>query len=49
MGGDASEHNLRLDELLQFFEIVQAVGQRFISPNGEGLQAAAEILSKTSA
>jgi DNA-binding transcriptional regulator GbsR (MarR family) len=49
MGGDASEHNLRLDELLQFFEIVQAVGQRFISPNGEGLQAAAEILSKTNA
>ncbi|MFG0260398.1 MAG: GbsR/MarR family transcriptional regulator [Phycisphaerales bacterium JB041] len=49
MGGDASEHNLRLDELLQFFEIVQAVGQRFISPSGEGLQAAAEILSKTSA
>lgn len=47
VGGDASEHNLRLDELLQFFEIVQAVGQRFISPNGEGLQAAAEILSKT--
>lgn len=49
MGGDASEHNLRLDELLQFFEIVQAVGQRFISPSGEGLQAAAEILSKTNA
>ncbi len=47
--GEISEHNLRVDELLQFFEIAQAVGQRFISPSGEGLQAAAEILSKTPA
>jgi HTH-type transcriptional regulator, glycine betaine synthesis regulator len=49
MAGPAGEHNQRLDELLRFFEIVQAVGQRFISPSGEGLQAAAEILSKTDA
>lgn len=47
--GEVFEHNLRIDELLQFFEIAQAVGQRFISPSGEGLQAAAEILSKTTA
>lgn len=47
MAGPANDHNQRLDELLQFFEIVQAVGARFISPSGEGLQAAAEILSKT--
>jgi DNA-binding transcriptional regulator GbsR (MarR family) len=46
MKGAGTAHNERLDELLRFFEVVQMVGQRFISPAGEGLQAAADILSK---
>ncbi len=46
MKGPATDHNQRLDQLLRFFEVVQTFGQRFISPAGEGLQAAADILSK---
>ncbi|HZW10937.1 MAG TPA: hypothetical protein VFF69_13630 [Phycisphaerales bacterium] len=46
MRGPADEHNERLDQLLTFFQVVQTFGQRFISPAGEGLQAAADILGK---
>lgn len=49
MKGDAQDHNKRLDALLRFFDLLQTVGQRFISPSGEGLQAAADILSKNDA
>lgn len=44
--GPAEEHNERLDRLLEFFQVVQTFGHRFISPAGEGLQAAAHILSR---
>jgi len=46
MKGPAADHNARLDQLLRFFEVVQTFGQRFVSPAGEGLRAAAHILSK---
>ena len=49
MASVGAEHNARLDALLLFFEVVQAFGQRFISPAGEGLQAAANILNKADA
>ncbi len=49
MGTIAKDHNDRLDQLLLFFEVMQMFGQRFISPTGEGLQAAADILSKSDA
>lgn len=39
-------HNQRLDELLGFFEVVERVGQRFVSPAGRGLQIAASILTR---
>jgi DNA-binding transcriptional regulator GbsR (MarR family) len=48
MRGPADDHNARLDQLLTFFDVVQTFGHRFISPSGEGLQAAADILGKAS-
>lgn len=47
LGAVTKEHDGRLDKLLLFFEVVQTFGHRFISPSGEGLQAAAEMLSKS--
>lgn len=41
-----AQHNHRLDELLGFFEVVERVGQRFVSPAGRGLQIAASILTR---
>ena len=49
LGAIAKDHDDRLDQLLLFFEVMQMFGQRFISPTGEGLQAAADILSKNDA
>lgn len=40
------EHNKRLDDMLKFFEIVQSLTERFVSPSGRGLQIAASILGK---
>lgn len=40
-------HNARLDELLEFFDTVDRLSQRFVSPGGRGLQIAATLLSKT--
>ncbi|MCW5769466.1 MAG: ArsR family transcriptional regulator [Phycisphaeraceae bacterium] len=52
-GGSADEtaarimaHNQRLDEMLKFFETVQTLTDRFVSPSGRGLQIAASILGK---
>lgn len=39
-------HNRRLDEMLKFFETVQTLTDRFVSPSGRGLQIAASILGK---
>lgn len=44
----AEQHNRRLDELLNFMHLFDALSQRFISPTGEGLDVAARILSKAS-
>ena len=49
LGTVTKGHDARLDQLLLFFEVVQTFGQRFISPSGEGLQAAAEMLNKSDA
>lgn len=49
LGAVSKDHDQRLDQLLLFFEVVQTFGQRFISPSGEGLQAAADILNKSDA
>ncbi len=40
------EHNKRLDDMLKFFETVQSLTERFVSPSGRGLQIAATILGK---
>lgn len=41
-------HNRRLDELLMFLETLERFAQRFVSPSGEGLQAAAVLLGDES-
>lgn len=41
-----TEHNERLDELLVFLQTLEQFAQRFVSPTGEGLQAAAVLLSE---
>lgn len=43
---DAGAHNARLDAIVSFLRTVEGVGQRFVSPAGEGLRVAANILSK---
>jgi DNA-binding transcriptional regulator GbsR (MarR family) len=40
------EHNRRLDALLDLLKMLDKLGQRFVSPAGRGLQAAASVLSK---
>lgn len=39
------EHNARLDSMLRFFETVEALSQRFVSPAGRGLKIAATLLT----
>lgn len=41
-------HNERLDELIGFIQIVNAISERFISPQGEGLERAAKLLGRAS-
>ena len=41
-----TEHNERLDELLLFLQTLEQFAQRFVSPMGEALQAAAVLLSE---
>jgi DNA-binding transcriptional regulator GbsR (MarR family) len=40
------EHNKRLDAMLEFFQVLDKLSQRFGSPSGRGLQAAASVLNK---
>ncbi|MCA9289507.1 MAG: hypothetical protein KDA25_00160 [Phycisphaerales bacterium] len=42
------EHTARVDELLDFIEMVDRISERFISPTGIGLQVAARLLGKVS-
>lgn len=47
--GDAESvaaHNERLDAMLDFLTTLEKLGQRFVSPAGRGLQAAATLLTK---
>lgn len=39
------EHNTRLDSMLRFFETVEALSQKFVSPAGRGLKIAATLLA----
>ena len=39
------EHQQRLDEMLAFFETVERLGIRFVSPSGKGLRLAATLLT----
>jgi len=39
------DHNARLDAMVDFFETVEQLGQRFVSPAGRGLQLAASLLA----
>ncbi len=41
---DAEAHNERIDALLDFFQTVEKLGHRFVSPPGRGLQLAASLL-----
>lgn len=41
---DYDDHHERLDELLELFEVMEVLVQRFVGPAGEGLQAAATLL-----
>lgn len=48
LGGSEKEtfdHNARLDAMVEFFETVEQLGQRFVSPAGRGLQLAASLLA----
>ncbi len=40
-----AEHHARLDAMVEFFETVEQLGQRFVSPAGRGLQLAASLLA----
>lgn len=39
-------HNQRVDEMIEFLQMVDVLTDKFISPNGKGLRAAAGILGK---
>lgn len=39
-------HNQRLDDMLEFFQTLERLGQRFVSPAGRGLQVAATLLNR---
>jgi len=43
-GDDARQHAKRLEELLEFFQMLSALAARFAGPSGEGLRAAASLL-----
>jgi len=40
-------HHERVDELLTFLTMIERLGQKFVSPSGSGLQAAAKMLAAT--
>jgi len=41
-----SDHNKRLDDMVEFFQTLERLGQQFVSPAGRGLQVAATMLNK---
>jgi len=42
---EETEHNRRLDSMLDFFMTLEALAQRFVSPAGPGLRMAASLLT----
>jgi HTH-type transcriptional regulator, glycine betaine synthesis regulator len=42
------DHNKRLDAMVDFFQTLEKLSQRFISPSGRGLRLAATVLGKVS-
>ena len=40
-----ADHNRRLDDMLEFLQSLERLGQRFVSPTGRGLQVAASALN----
>lgn len=44
-GTAVGKHNQRLEEMLDFLQILEGLGQRFVSPAGKGLQVAATLLA----
>ena len=43
---EVSDHNRRIDDMLEFFQTLERLGQRFVSPAGRGLQVAATLLNE---
>lgn len=43
-----ADHLRRVDAMIDFFQTVDKVAQRFVSPSGKGLQIAASVLAKIS-
>lgn len=41
-----TEHNKRLDELLELMQTLDRLGERFVGSDGRGLRLAASVLSK---
>ena len=41
-------HNERIDRLLEFVEMIDAISKRLMSPTGRGLQLAAKLLARAS-
>ncbi|MFZ2874834.1 MAG: MarR family transcriptional regulator [Phycisphaerales bacterium] len=39
-------HNKRIDEMVEFFRVLEKIGHRFVSPSGRGLQLAAMLLGR---
>jgi len=48
-GGTQSEiesHNARLDQMIQFIEMIDSLAEQFVSPSGKGLRQAVGLLGK---
>jgi len=43
-----SQHNEKLDAMIEFIDMVDGLANRFISPRGHGLKIAAAVLSRVS-
>jgi HTH-type transcriptional regulator, glycine betaine synthesis regulator len=41
-----ADHHRRLDAMLEFMEVVEAISQRFVAPSGEGLRTAFKLLGR---
>ncbi|MFO0830463.1 MAG: hypothetical protein U0637_01345 [Phycisphaerales bacterium] len=41
-----AEHNKRLDDMLEFFEMLAGLSTQFVSPAGKGLRLAASLLTR---